>query len=432
MQLRTLDGWQWVKRVNEPSPRDVSPAPHSPDVEGIVAAHASDPRVAFWELQNEPVNATWWSSLRDAAFGWARALHPRAPVISCWLDNIDTELVDVHVYSELFASMWVPRIFTNASKGALITEGGGRWTEPPVEKAAEDQGSPLAALNFLAALRVEALQGRVPFMPGVLLGWETHTGNSNSRWYWAAREGMPEPHIPWLGFLWPDGTPVSHSEAAALRAYAGGHDEFLAFNKWLSPVVRDGAAFLTLAPGAMFSSTAVGGGPLAFADAVVEAALWLEKGGVASVTVRSHPAAPNSSRLTTPSPDGYAVRVDADAKELWVERVSGGSAAPLGERFDLSTRENGVGVDCFNLLRVVIHGDNGGHGTTVHVWFNVLFSDAGFVGDASDAERVPLPPAALISVSDPVSLPPGGLSVTASGAELRVDYLTALPTSVLP
>ena len=59
-------------------------------------------------------------------------------------------------------------------------------------------------------------------------------GHSNTRWHWTSRQGDPEPAIPWCGFLYPDGSPVSYTEAAAIRRYtSGGKDDpflFLANN----------------------------------------------------------------------------------------------------------------------------------------------------------------------------------------------------------
>ena len=39
--------------------------------------------------------------------------------------------------------------------------------------------------------------------------WQVMVGNSNTRWHWGSPEGAAEPAIPWDGWLFPDGTPVS-------------------------------------------------------------------------------------------------------------------------------------------------------------------------------------------------------------------------------
>lgn len=137
-------------------------------------------------------------ALRDAGFSWATALNPAAPVIACCMcrvgplisdlysalwtspclacagdDNKDTEIVDVHRYSSNYLSDWYPGVYANPTKGAVITEGGARWYQPPYSN---DAGSPLTAINFLAALQADAAAGKVPFVPGAMLSWEVFVG----------------------------------------------------------------------------------------------------------------------------------------------------------------------------------------------------------------------------------------------------------------
>jgi hypothetical protein len=154
---------------------------------------------------NEPEqNNNFSMALRDAGYSWATALAPLAPVISCCAftfpphpylpvlrshllacfitsirclctgdDNIDTQIVDVHRYSSAFLSDWYPGVYTNPDKGAVITEGGSRWYQPPYSS---DQGSPLTAINFLSALAELNSAGKVPFVPGAMLSWEVYVG----------------------------------------------------------------------------------------------------------------------------------------------------------------------------------------------------------------------------------------------------------------
>lgn len=96
-----------------------------PYVSGVVSKFRSDPRVAWWEIFNEPHKGDKFSiSLRDAAFGWAMESGPTAPVISCWDDNNDTQVVDTHEYS-------VPNdrspALENPKKGGVVTEAGARF-----------------------------------------------------------------------------------------------------------------------------------------------------------------------------------------------------------------------------------------------------------------------------------------------------------------
>ena len=392
-------------------------------VEGIVGAHATDARIAFFELANEPVNNTFWNSLRDAAFVWASALRPVAPIISCWLDNRDSELVDVHVYSDDFASMWAERIYLNESKGALVTEGGGRWTEIPTVATPEDSGSPLSALNFLRALHVHEATPVAPFIPGVLFGWEAVIGNSYSRYYWGSKLNAPEMHVPWLGMLWPEGTPVSFTEAAAMREYAtGAASTFLAFDKFLDPtLIRDGNSVLAIAAGSNHTVRGKGGAPYTLTDALVEVALRPEVGSTASIFVRA------ASR-TDGSFDGYAIHISTSNKTLWIERIEGGTGVLLGSPFSLSARENGLCVGCYNLLRIIVKTQPDSR-ARVSVWFNVMYTDVGFLNDDEDALRIPHAPLPLIDIVDDAAapLPAGTLIIASAGAAVSIDYAAALP-----
>ena len=81
------------------------------------ATHASH---AQWCLQvfNEPNRASNFTlALRDAGFKWAKAALPTQPVLSCWDDNDDTELVDTHHYSTAFSQEWSSAVYSNPTKG---------------------------------------------------------------------------------------------------------------------------------------------------------------------------------------------------------------------------------------------------------------------------------------------------------------------------
>jgi hypothetical protein len=280
-----------------------------PYVEAVVRAFGSDARVRWIEVYNEPHgNASSFTlQLRDAAYRWALALGPAVPVMSCWDDNNNTQVVDTHQYSVAFASSWAPAVYANEGKGAVITEGGSRWYQPPF---GGDYGSPLTVINFLQALRAEAAAGARPFVPGAILNWELMVGNSNTRWHWGSAPGAPEPAIPWDGWLFSDGTPVSYAEAAALRRYTTGADDFLLLEKYLTdpPVVEDGDAYLALPAGAAHAAPSA---PLA--EAVVEASLWVEEGGAVALVVR-----------------GAGLRSSAGAGAERVQRTGSAAAAAGG------------------------------------------------------------------------------------------------------
>ena len=151
-----------------------------PYTEDTVRRFGRDSRVRWIEIYNEPraPRLDFVMALRDAAYGWALALQPSVPIISCWDDNNDTQILDHHQYDVAFSSSWQPALYASLEKGSVITEGGSRWYQPPF---LGDYGSPLTVVNFLQALRAEHAGGALPFVPGAILNWELMVGNTNTR-----------------------------------------------------------------------------------------------------------------------------------------------------------------------------------------------------------------------------------------------------------
>ena len=80
-------------------------------------------------------------------------------------------------------------------------------------------------------------------------------GNSNTRWHWNTKDGSPEPTIPWDAHVFPDGTPISWTEAMALLQYTTGEDNFLYYDKFLSGILDlKGDQFLTVPVGTRLSA----------------------------------------------------------------------------------------------------------------------------------------------------------------------------------
>ncbi len=90
-------------------------------------------------------------------------------------------------------------------------------------------------------------------------------------------------------------------------------------------------------------------------------------------------------------------------------------------------------LGAWNMLRVVVEDAGDRASTRVRVFFNPMFPETGFVGNATaDAGRVPLPLPPRIDVVDRSGppLPPGGMAVTAGTYAARLDYASALPAGV--
>jgi len=266
---------------------------YRPYVEDVTRLFGSDPRVRWLEVYNEPrgPGEEFVFGLRDAAYQWIKALQPTNPIISCWDDNNDTDIVNHHEYDTSFKTGFFPSLYSNISKGAVITEGGSRWYQPPLGSGG-DNGSPLCLLNFLEALKLMKMTGDVPYAVSGMLNWVSFVGNDNTRWHWNSPDGSNEPAIPWDGWLFPDGTPVSYTEAGAARRFQTGVDEFLSFSKFFPspPIVADGDMYLTMPAGASWSAP-LSNDISSIQDALIEASLWLDQGGAASVIIRSGGAA---------------------------------------------------------------------------------------------------------------------------------------------
>ena len=133
-------------------------------VTDIITRFKNDPRVLYWEIFNEPNSTPFTGQLRNAAYGWAMAIKPIQPVISCWGDNPNTQIVDEHRYDENFVG-WTNDVYANVSKGGVVTEGGSRW----YQGYDSDAGSVKIVMTWLSALRAAYAKGEKPFYPGMII-----------------------------------------------------------------------------------------------------------------------------------------------------------------------------------------------------------------------------------------------------------------------
>eukprot|EP01063_Lacrimia_lanifica_P017661 TRINITY_DN2469_c0_g1_i1.p1 TRINITY_DN2469_c0_g1~~TRINITY_DN2469_c0_g1_i1.p1 ORF type:complete len:529 (+),score=224.63 TRINITY_DN2469_c0_g1_i1:61-1647(+) len=389
------------------SPQDVertSISKFEPYVASTVARFASDPRVQWWEVYNEPQKSNNYSmALRDAGFKWAKAQNPTQAVLSCWDDNADTEIVDHHDYTTQFTGSWMLPV-THPNKTGLITEGGSRWFAPPFSA---DAGSPLTVLNFLSAVKRDP--ATADKVPGIILCWTWFVGNDNTRWHWSSPEGADEPVVPWDGLFFPDGTPVSYTEMGAFRLYATGVNDFLAYDDFLPKAVVDGDHFMNLAANQVWHAGKPGS-PGGVGGALAEASFWPEA----------------SSGLFHMTSDGYNVEVDV-AKNLLVLQIAMDADSPPLGTFDLSTLDNkGCKVGAWNVVQLLVTP------TSVSVWFNTMLPETGFVGDASDKARVPHAPAPRITIAAVQPPADGDVMLWSDVEGMRVDYISKLPVAALP
>merc|ERR1712137_959608 len=323
-----------------------------------------------------------------------------------------------------------------------------------------------------------------PFIPGVMIDWEVMVGHSQTRWHWGDAEGIPEPPIPWHNHIYPDGTPVSFTEAAATRRYMTGKDEFIFVETFLD--VDDPAAteqYLTLPPGQSFNSTGI-----AATEALYELTFWPEgnaqrmmscdfigenkdfvgsdvKKVVYEGSTDEEKDASCCAACEQEEQCEYWVRA-TDTNDCWLKNgftgFSGNSKrrgpkmTPEGEildqlslqiassyvividsthlrldgpggrlaSFNVSQVEGGLVPRSWNLLRVLVQNER------VRIWFNPQFSDVtgASVPPADEQSLKAMPPRIDVAIA---AEPSGGdfLISTPNGnkGDVRVDYVSVLP-----
>jgi len=343
-------------------------------VQDVIRPHRTDPRVAWWEIFNEPnMKLPFSVKLRKLGYQWAKELEPVQPVLCCWDDSPETDIVDAHNYSSDFRR-WNRQADMSPEKGTVFTEAGARWY---AGKPASN-GEPCEVVHWLAERKKAG-----KYVPGVYLCWELMVGNSHCRWYWGTKDGAPEPTLPWCGLLWPTGTPVSLAEAEAIRSYATGERRALFFDDFqTAPAAperpgwkRFGEAppasrVLSLPPGVKM----IAGDP-SWTDCVVEAVVMLKDGaGNAGLVFHVNDPGPGADEIR-----GYYAGFDT--KTLYLGKMNRDWRELA--RSDLTKLECRIEPDAWNLLRVAMEGNS------IRVWLNPLHDDPGLRIEHTD-EREPV------------------------------------------
>lgn len=366
-------------------------------VQEIVKAHRTDKRVLWWEVFNEPNSSAFSANLRKLGYQWVKEVKPIHPVLCCWDDSPETDIVDAHNYTADWSS-WDRQADMNPQKGTVFTEAGARWLAPRASN-----GSPTEVINWL---RGRKAAGKT--VPGVYLCWELMAGNSNCRWYWGTPDGTPEPTVPWCGLMWPDCTPVSYAEAEAIRSYTTGRSRALFYddfegNRSAEPERKgwtfhgsasDSPGYQALPPNCKLVT-----GKPEWADYVVEVAVML-KGttGNAGLVFRANAPGPGTDELK-----GYYVGFDCNRLYLgkmnnnWQELAS----------FDLTKLACKVEPEVWNRLRVAVKENR------IQVWFNPMVNDPGLRIEYTDR-------------SEPVLK--GAVGIRTAGVQAWFDDIVVLPS----
>ena len=99
----------------------------------MIGRFRTDRRVLWWEIYNEPNRRSAFSrKLRTLGYRWAKEVKPAQPVLCCWNDSAETDIVDAHNYSDDFRG-WDRQADLNPAKGTVFTEAGARFIEVTTE-----------------------------------------------------------------------------------------------------------------------------------------------------------------------------------------------------------------------------------------------------------------------------------------------------------
>jgi hypothetical protein len=322
-------------------------------------------------------------------------MEPIQPVICCWDDSPQTDIVDAHNYTADWAA-WDRQADMNPAKGTVFTEAGARWMAPRASS-----GSPTEVIRWLRGRKAAGRQ-----VPGVYLCWELMAGNSNCRWYWGTPDGAAEPTIPWCGLLMPDCTPVSWAEAEAVRSYATGKSRALFQDDfWREPTPGPArAGWKAYGGGGASGHLEVQAGEKMVAgesgwrDYLVEAAVMLKSpASQAGLVFRVNDPGTGADQMR-----GYYAGFDAKILYLGKMRNDWKEVA----RYDLAKLPCRVEPEVWNRLRISVQGGR------IRVWFNPLHDDAGLRIDCTDGD-------------DPVLQ--GAAGVRAFGGPAWFDDFVVLP-----
>ena len=397
---------RWAVCPQDPQRTDEKMPDLKAYVQDVIRAHRQDDRVLWWEIFNEPrMKSPYSARLRKLGYAWAKELEPIQPVICCWDDSPETDVVDAHNYSNDFAR-WDKQTELNPSKGAVFTEAGARWFAPR-----RSNGEPIEVIRWL---RRRKAAGK--YVPGVYLCWELMVGNSNCRWYWGTKDGTREPTIPWCGLMWPDGTPVSLAEAEAIRGYTTGKRRAMFFDdfqdappapsrpgwKTYGGAGPGGSGVLDLGPNLKM----IAGEP-GWTDYVLESVVMLRgEQGNAGLVFRVNDPGPRSDQVR-----GYYVGLDTE--KLYLGKMNN-NWQPLAE-FDLGKLDCRVTPGVWNMIRVAVEGPR------IRVWLNRMHPSA-------DPDR-----GLRIDYTDPKApVLSGNVGVRTHHVGASFDNLVVLPIEALP
>jgi hypothetical protein len=172
-----------------------------------VGTFGQDPRVALWDLYNEPGNGDQDGKslpLLKATFQWARLVAPSQPLTAgVWYENQElnafqlssSDIITFHNYND------------SLNLSSQIS-------------ALREYGRPLICTEWLRRTGNSIPQTHLPIFKRERVGcinWGLVSGRTQTIFPWGSAQGTPEPAVWFHDLFRADGTPFDEHEAATFR-----------------------------------------------------------------------------------------------------------------------------------------------------------------------------------------------------------------------
>ncbi len=179
-------------------------------VKDIVGTFGQDPRILIWDLYNEPGNSAMRSKslpLAEAAFAWAREVHPMQPLtIAVWTS---------------FDSPMSKRIMALSD---IISFHGYDQPEGMIRKikTCRSYGRPVICTEWLRRQVGNTVASILPLFAKHHVGWYHWglvAGRTQTYMHWGSKRGDPMPKVWQHDTFHQDGTPYDPQELELIQAF---------------------------------------------------------------------------------------------------------------------------------------------------------------------------------------------------------------------
>jgi hypothetical protein len=198
----------WVKSPGSAVVNDSSSWGKLEDyVRDVVGTFGQDPRVALWDLYNEPGNGDQDGKslpLLKATFRWARLVAPSQPLTAgVWYENQDLNAFQLSASDIITFHNYNDSLNLSSQISAL-----------------RKYGRPLICTEWLRRTGNSIPQTHLPIFKRERVGcinWGLVSGRTQTIFPWGSAQGTPEPAVWFHDLFRADGTPFDEHEAMTFR-----------------------------------------------------------------------------------------------------------------------------------------------------------------------------------------------------------------------